>query len=35
MGLMGFGGLVSIIGGITFLVLVYRSMKGGAESAGA
>jgi len=34
MGLMGFGGLVSIIGGITFLVLVYRSMKGGAESTG-
>ena len=35
MGLMGFGGLVSIIGGITFLVLVYRSMKGGAESTGS
>jgi hypothetical protein len=29
MGLMGFGGLVSIIGGITFLVLVYRSLKAG------
>jgi cytochrome c oxidase subunit I len=29
MGLMGFGGLVSIIGGITFLVLVYRSMRAG------
>jgi cytochrome c oxidase subunit I len=26
MGLMGFGGLISIIGGIIFLVLVYRSM---------
>jgi hypothetical protein len=29
MGLMGFGGLISIIGGIIFLVLVYRSMKSG------
>jgi hypothetical protein len=29
MGLMGFGGLVSIIGGIAFLVLVYRSMRAG------
>jgi cytochrome c oxidase subunit 1 len=29
MGLMGFGGLVSIIGGIIFLVLVYRAMKPG------
>jgi hypothetical protein len=29
MGLMGFGGLVSIIGGIMFLVLVYKSMKSG------
>lgn len=27
MGLMGFGGLVSIIGGITFLVLVYLAMR--------
>ena len=26
MGLMGLGGLISIIGGILFLVLVYRSM---------
>ena len=34
MGLMGFGGLVSIIGGITFLVLVYRSMKAGSLKAG-
>jgi cytochrome c oxidase subunit 1 len=33
MGLMGFGGLVSIIGGITFLVLIYRSTKGSADSA--
>jgi hypothetical protein len=29
MGLMGFGGLVSIIGGIIFLVLVYQSLKAG------
>lgn len=29
MGLMGLGGLVSIIGGISFLVLVYRSLKAG------
>ena len=34
MGLMGFGGLVSIIGGIIFLVLVYRSMRAGADSTG-
>lgn len=27
MGLMGFGGLISIIGGILFLVVVYQSMK--------
>ena len=33
MGLMGFGGLVSIIGGIIFLVLVYKSMRGGPERA--
>jgi len=31
MGLMGFGGLVSIIGGIMFLVLVYQSMKPGRK----
>jgi len=29
MGLMGFGGLVSIVGGIAFLVLVYRSLRAG------
>jgi len=29
MGLMGFGGLVSIVGGITFLILVYQSLKAG------
>jgi cytochrome c oxidase subunit 1 len=27
MGLMGFGGLISIIGGVIFLVLVYRAMR--------
>ena len=32
MGLMGFGGLVSIIGGIIFLVLVYLSLKSGRSS---
>jgi hypothetical protein len=34
MGLMGFGGLVSITGGIIFLVLVYRSMKPGRNPTG-
>ena len=29
MGLMGLGGLVSIIGGVLFLVLVYRAIKSG------
>jgi hypothetical protein len=32
MGLMGFGGLVSIIGGILFLVLVYQAMKPGRKA---
>jgi len=27
MGLMGLGGLISIIGGLAFLVIVYRSMR--------
>ncbi len=31
-GLMGFGGLVSIIGGIIFLVLMYLSLKSGRSS---
>jgi heme/copper-type cytochrome/quinol oxidase subunit 1 len=31
LGLMGFGGLVSIIGGVMFLVLVYLAMKPGAN----
>ena len=31
MGLMGFGGLVSIIGGIMFLVLMYLAMKPGRK----
>jgi heme/copper-type cytochrome/quinol oxidase subunit 1 len=33
MGLMGFGGLVSIVGGVMFLVLVYLSMKPGRQPA--
>jgi hypothetical protein len=32
MGLMGFGGLVSIVGGIMFLVLMYRAMKPGRKA---
>lgn len=32
MGLMGLGGLISIIGGVIFLVLVYRAMKPGFTS---
>jgi heme/copper-type cytochrome/quinol oxidase subunit 1 len=32
MGLMGFGGLVSIIGGIMFLVLMYLAMKPGRKA---
>jgi len=35
LGLMGFGGLVSIVGGILFLVLVYLAMKPGTASRGA
>jgi cytochrome c oxidase subunit 1 len=35
MGLMGFGGLVSIIGGITFLILVYSSLKAGRGTKAA
>ncbi|MDH3761468.1 MAG: cbb3-type cytochrome c oxidase subunit I [Gammaproteobacteria bacterium] len=31
LGLMGLGGLISIIGGVMFLVLVYLAMKRGAE----
>jgi hypothetical protein len=27
MGLMGFGGLISIIGGVMFLVIVYRAIR--------
>jgi cytochrome c oxidase subunit 1 len=33
MGLMGFGGLISIIGGIIFLVLMYLSLKAGRSSS--
>ena len=34
MGLMGFGGLISIIGGIIFLVLTYRSLRQHGASVG-
>jgi heme/copper-type cytochrome/quinol oxidase subunit 1 len=33
MGLMGLGGLISIVGGIIFLLLMYRSLKAGRSSA--
>ena len=33
MGLMGLGGLISIVGGILFLLLMYRSLKAGRSSA--
>ncbi|NOZ37172.1 MAG: cytochrome C oxidase subunit I, partial [Gammaproteobacteria bacterium] len=32
MGLMGLGGLISIIGGIIFLVVVYKSLRAGRTS---
>ncbi len=35
MGLMGLGGLISIIGGIIFLLLMYRSLKAGRSDAGS
>ena len=35
MGLMGLGGLVSIVGGVLFLVLVLRAMARGRARAGA
>jgi len=31
MGLMGFGGLVSVIGGILFLIVAYKSIRGGKQ----
>ncbi|MDA0678991.1 MAG: cbb3-type cytochrome c oxidase subunit I [Proteobacteria bacterium] len=31
MGLMGFGGLVSVIGGLLFLIVTWKSMRGGAK----
>jgi len=34
MGLMGLGGLISIVGGIIFLVLMYRSLKAGRSDTG-
>jgi hypothetical protein len=33
MGLMGLGGLISIVGGIIFLLLMYRSLKNGRSDA--
>ena len=33
MGLMGLGGLISIVGGIIFLLLMYRSLKAGRSDA--
>jgi cytochrome c oxidase subunit I len=33
MGLMGFGGLISVIGGVLFLVVCYQSIKARAETA--
>ena len=32
MGLMGFGGMLSIVGGVLFLLLVYRSMSAGLRA---
>jgi hypothetical protein len=34
MGLMGLGGLVAVIGGLMFLVLVFRAMSRAAPAAG-
>ena len=31
MGLMGFGGMLSIVGGVLFLVLAYRSIRAGTR----
>ena len=33
MGLMGLGGLISIVGGVLFLVLVYLSMRSAGQTA--
>ncbi len=32
MGLMGFGGLISVVGGLLFLIVAWRSMRGGRNS---
>lgn len=32
MGLMGFGGLVSVIGGLLFLIVAWKSMRGGRKA---
>ena len=34
MGLMGLGGLIAIIGGLLFVVVVWKSLRGGGQSAG-
>jgi len=35
MGLMGLGGLISIVGGVIFLVLCYLSIRGGSRGSNA
>jgi hypothetical protein len=32
MGLMGFGGLISVIGGLLFLIVAYKSIRGGTQN---
>ncbi|MFT5500640.1 MAG: cytochrome c oxidase subunit 1 [Woeseiaceae bacterium] len=33
MGLMGFGGLISVIGGLMFLIITYKAMRGGRNDS--
>ena len=33
MGLMGLGGLISVVGGLLFLIVAYKSMRGRADTA--
>jgi cytochrome c oxidase subunit 1 len=35
MGLMGLGGAIAILGGLLFVVVVLRAMRGGVAGAGA
>jgi heme/copper-type cytochrome/quinol oxidase subunit 1 len=35
MGLMGFGGLISVIGGVLFLIVCYQSIRTGAQEGRA